>query len=186
LGIGALALVGCSDSHGAGGDGGGEDAGGTSGLDLCETPDDCVVVPASCCGTCGEPTRGDAVALNRASASTYRDMACGDDFACPACAGMPDPTLLATCEANRCVVVDLQAHVSTECGSDADCRVRTADCCECGGATDPASMVAIAIDDAAAFEALVCGGDFGCPECAPAYPASYSAVCDAGRCRFVP
>jgi len=32
----------------------------------------------------------------------------------------------------------------------------------------------------------VCGGDFGCPECAPAYPASYSAVCDAGRCRFVP
>lgn len=142
------------------------------------------VAPRPRCRPTAQPTRGDAVALARTSAPAYRDMVCGDDFGCPACAGQPDPTLLATCEAARCVAVDLQAHPATECASDADCRVRTADCCECGGATDPASM--IAVDGAAANEALVCGEGVGCPECAPVYPSEYRAVCEAGRCVFVP
>lgn len=172
----ALLLVACSGSHT-----GGDDAGSTERFDECEVPTDCVVVPESCCGSCGAAARGDAVAVHTARAGDYRRSACdpvGGD--CPACFMEPDPTLVATCEAGRCVVVDLQEHPSTECAAAADCRVRAVECCECGATITPSTVVAVS--DPAAFEPLVCDPGTGCPECAPTYPDDLVPACEAGRC----
>jgi len=171
----ALLLVACSGSHT-----GGDDAGSTEPFDECSVPTDCVVVPASCCGSCGAASRGDAVAVNTARTSAHRASACGDDADCPACFAEPDPTLVATCEAGRCAVVDLQAHPSTECAAATDCRVRAVECCECGATISPSTVVAIS--DPGAFEPLVCEPGMGCPECAPVYPDDLVAACEAGRC----
>jgi hypothetical protein len=72
-------------------------------------------------------------------------------------------------------------HPSTECQSPADCRVRTTDCCECGGATDPEHLIAIAISGDAAYSALVCDPNTACTECAPTYPPA-QVVCVDGHC----
>ena len=159
-----------------------EDGGGTVD-DTCTVPSDCVVVPASCCGSCGQPTRSDAIAIAADQQSAYRASVCGDDLGCPACFMEPDPTLLATCEAGRCVVVDLATHAATECTSSTDCRVRAAECCECGATITESTVVAVS--DGAAFEALVCDPGTGCPECAPVYPDTFGATCDAGRCAMI-
>lgn len=170
-------LLACTDSHSPGE----SDAGAR--WDECALPSECVVVPASCCGACGVATRGDAIAVHRARVSEHRASVCGDDFGCPACAGVPDPTLVATCDAGRCVVVDLQVHAATECETAGECRVRASECCECGATIGPSSVVAVS--DGSAYEALVCDPGMGCPECAPDYPDTLSAICEDARCRVV-
>lgn len=174
--LGAV-LVACSSTHAPGDDGSVDD------LDTCSVPADCVVVPASCCGSCGAATRGDAVAVSVARVSDHRSSVCGDDLGCPACFMEPDPTLLATCDAGHCALVDLQTHPATECAVASDCRVRAAECCECSATISESTVVAVA--DAAAFEALVCEPGAGCPECAPVYPDTFGATCDGGRCAMI-
>lgn len=173
----ALFAAGCPSTHGPDTDG------GADGFDECAVPSECLVVPASCCGSCGAATRGDAVAVSRSRADAYRASVCGDDFGCPACFMEPDPTLVATCQAGRCVVVDLQLHAATECAGPTDCRVRASECCECGASITPSTVVAVS--NGAAYEALVCDPGTGCPECAPVYPDDYGAFCDEGRCVMV-
>ncbi|MEZ4338455.1 MAG: hypothetical protein R3B82_17685 [Sandaracinaceae bacterium] len=177
LWIGALLLTGCPSSHGMD-----EDAGGVV-YDECSAPSDCVVVPASCCGSCGAATRGDAIAVATDRASAYRTSACGADTGCPACFMEPDPTLVATCTAGRCAVVDLAMHAATECTVSADCRVRAAECCECGATITESTVVAVS--DGAAYEALVCDPGMGCPECEPLYPDTIGATCEGGRCAII-
>jgi hypothetical protein len=145
-------------------------------------------VPVSCCGTCGTATRGDAIAIARARAGEFRSGACGAGSVCPPCAGTQDPSLLATCQAGRCALVDLLDVPSNACTADADCRVRSVDCCECGGRTGRDGLVAIRVDAEPAFSALVCDGPtVACPECAPVYPSEARAVCDprARHCALV-
>ncbi|MBX3276203.1 MAG: hypothetical protein KF729_38475 [Sandaracinaceae bacterium] len=173
--LAALLLTGCPSAHGG-------DA-GAAGYDACRVPSECVVVPASCCGACGAARRGDAVAVSVARADAYRAVACGGDPTCPACFSPPDPTLVATCEADRCVVVDLSRHPASECAASSDCRVRASACCECGATISESTVVAVSNE--AAYAALVCDPGTACPECAPVYPAEYGAVCDAGRCAMV-
>ncbi len=151
----------------------------------CSVPSDCVVTANTCCGECGEATLGGSTAVNQDSLADYRDMLCAEDPICPACATMLNPELVATCEADRCEVVDLGMDAMTECTAADECIVRTVDCCECGGATDRGSLIALNQDARADYEALVCDPGTGCAECAPVYPADVSAVCDAGRCTLV-
>lgn len=151
----------------------------------CTVPADCVVVPQSCCGTCGVATRGDAIAIPRSRASSHRSEVCRDEMACPACAGLSDPTLLATCRAGRCELVDLLDDPAlTGCEVASDCRIRTVDCCECGGRTSRDAVVALRADAESAFSALVCDGSgVACAECAPVYPPEAMVSCDAERRR---
>lgn len=151
----------------------------------CSQPSDCVVTANTCCGECGQATLDGSTAVNEDALATYRDSLCDDDPICPACPSAPNPELVATCEADRCEVVDLGMDALTECTSSDQCRVRTVDCCECGGATDPGSLIAIRADREGDYAALVCDLGTGCPECAPVYPSDVSAVCDAGRCTLV-
>jgi len=192
-----LMLAGCESSHSPG-DGGGRTDGpvrdsgrdsavGDGGSDpfACAGPSECIVVPASCCGSCGAATRGDAVAVNVARSSDYRRPMC-DGVGCPACFMEQDPSLVATCRAGRCEVADLHTEPAAECSSDGDCRVRTRDCCECGGDVSRAGIIAIATSHIVDYEALVCDPGTACLECAPVYPAEVSAVCSsAGFCDVV-
>lgn len=170
-----LACGGKSDD--SGGAGGGDGTGGSSALTACSKNSDCIVVPKSCCGSCGGATRQDALAVHQGKASEYRQGVC-QGMGCPACYMPTDPTLVATCNAGSCEVVDLLLHASTACTDPSECRVRTTACCECGGPTDDEHLIAISAD--APYSALVCDGQ-GCPECAPQYPPK-TLACAAGHC----
>jgi len=179
------ALSGCTDSH-SGGDAGGTDTGGGS-FDLCEVSSECVVVPVSCCGSCGAATRGDAIAINSDQAGAHRMSVCGPMGDCPACYMPQDPTLVATCNAGRCEIVDLRDDDIAACAEASDCRIRTKDCCECGGDTSMEGLIAIPRESENAYMELVCdeGMFTGCPECAPIYPPEASATCVDGFCAVV-
>jgi len=199
LGLGLTAIVasaGCEPSATAGTGGGG--AGGThsqggqgqggslAGFTDCTTSSQCIVIPASCCGSCGAATRDDAVAVNAAEGSAYLDLVCAGVAGCPGCYMMQDPTLVATCDEGTCVVVDLHEHPSAACDSHDDCRIRTHDCCECGGDVTEESLIAINQSSEASFAALVCDAGTGCPECLPVYPAGAVAQCHPdGYCEVV-
>jgi len=173
-----LVLIDCGgQSEENGGTGG--SGGGIPGLAACTANADCIVVPKSCCGSCGAATREDSIAVNAKKASDYRSSVC-DSMGCPACYMPTDPTLVATCSAGTCQVVDLLKHAATSCTSENDCRVRTTACCECGGPTDDEHLIAVAQEPA--YSALVCDGQ-GCPECAPQYPPK-ALVCEAGHCKI--
>jgi hypothetical protein len=179
LALGVALLGSCEDDSG-----GPDDAGGQQGLLACDVNSDCIVVPESCCGTCGAPTRGDALAINDASTAEHSRRVCASDVGCPACAPLfIDPTLVATCRAGRCEVVDLRKHEASTCEQDTDCKLRTPDCCECGGDASMGRLLGIARTAEADYAELVCDPEQACPECLPAYPSEVTVECSAsGRC----
>ncbi|MCZ7682880.1 MAG: hypothetical protein M5U28_30400 [Sandaracinaceae bacterium] len=144
----------------------------------CASPTDCVVVPRSCCGTCGVASRGDAVALHRELAASARSARCAGT-GCPDCTADPDPTLLATCRARRCELVDLLRSPLTRCRTADDCQVRTSACCVCDGT---APYVALASDQDDEYAALVCAPDARCGSCLMTRPSAPIA-CLRGHCR---
>jgi len=144
-----------------------------------------VLAANDCCGPCGAPQLGDVDAVNEDMLEEHFDEVCPDPNAepCPDCPSAPNPFLVATCDGAHCQAVDLKQDPITECVENTDCRLRTADCCECGGNTDPWALIAIAVDAEGAYSELVCDPDAGCPECAPVYPEEASAHCDeTGHC----
>jgi hypothetical protein len=153
-----------------------EPGGGVQSPDAaCTSNADCIVVPVSCCGSCGRATRGDVKAVNRGK---YEPSA--GNCVCPDCYNEPDPTLFATCDAGYCRVVDLSEDPSAQCTSDGDCHLRMQACCECGSSTDLSQVVAIS--DESKYADLVCDVGQACPACAPVYPSWLSAACSAGHC----
>jgi len=181
--LAVLPLVACTDSHGPEEDGGGAD------FTACTASSECIVVPASCCGSCGAATRGDAIAVSTSRASAYSTSVCPDGAACPACFMEQDPTLVATCEAGHCALVDVLTEPYAACTDDADCKLRSSDCCECGGDVSSAGLISIRADGEGAYMDTVCdeGASEPCPECAPTYPADAAAACDvaAGHCHVL-
>ena len=167
----------------AGGSGGAAGQAGAGGADVsCSEPSDCVVVPVSCCGSCGVPARGDAQAVRADRAADVSKRACAGGGGCPACAGVPDPTLIATCDAGRCTLVDLLKHPTTACRDDGDCRLRTNQCCGCPG---PAPigfehLIAVSSED---YRSLVCDQAVACLGCEPQFPEDALAVCNFGHCQ---
>lgn len=178
--VAAMIISSCggkSDTDGTGGSGG---SGGDT-FSACTKNSDCIVVPASCCGSCGAATRGDAAAINREQVSSWQTHACGNDMVgCPACYMAPDRTLLATCRANTCTIVDLKTDAASACTQDSECRVRTHECCECGGTISPQELVGIS--DETAYTSLVCDSGQSCAECAPLYPSEVTVQCASGHC----
>lgn len=150
----------------------------------CEYPADCLLRSASCCGSCGAPSRTDTIALAVDYASTYANDVCGDDAMCPACAAQPDNTLLATCDAGQCVVIDLLEHESTACTDASECIVRTPECCPCGGSTDEFSVIAVSTTATVGYETLVCDPRADCATCEPEYPA-VTVDCIDDHCQVV-
>lgn len=163
--------VGGSGGGPAGSGGGPAGSGGTSAdMFACQVPTDCMLRPASCCGSCGAATREDSIAINKQFASQYASSTCGPDTGCPACYMAQDPNLLATCRAGQCAVVDWLTHPANACQSPGDCQVRTNACCECDGPKDPDHLIAVPASAGSSFSQLVCDPNSFCPECEPLYP----------------
>jgi hypothetical protein len=85
--------------------------------------------------------------------------------------------LVATCRERRCQLVDLLEHEASACESDDDCRVRTPDCCPCGGDTSLGRLIGVSSENM--YSALVCDSDSACPECLPTYPDEVTVSCNA-------
>ncbi len=167
-------------------DGGDGDGDGDGDVDwaACDVPSDCVLSFNTCCGTCGVPTLDDYDAINwMEEAAHYAEVCTEPDPICPNCASAPNPWLTATCADATCAELDLETHPLNTCEVDADCRIRTPSCCECGAPTDVWSLIAVPVEAEAELTELLCDPDLGCPECAPVYPDELSAVCTVdGRC----
>jgi hypothetical protein len=179
-------------STGGSGTGGGAQAGAPSGgtgggvtvnYRACLVNSECVLRSASCCGSCGAPTRADVIAINQATLAAYTTSVCDPNQTCPDCAAMTDPTLVATCQQGQCEVVDLTTSPMTACTTDTACVIRTNACCECGGPMDQGSIIALNHDAGASYAALVCDPNVGCLDCLPDYSTVPALpVCQSGHC----
>ena len=148
----------------------------------------CVVRPASCCGNCGQPSADDMIGVNQAHLSDYAMSVCRDALDCPACAGMPIPSLTAICAEGRCEALDIASSgLSDGCTEDRDCIVRPNRCCYGCGMVTRETLIAVRRDAANDLHALlrcpgIAVGD-GCPYCEYRLPPDISAECNAeGQC----
>jgi len=160
------------------GDGGVSDGGGDGSLPAdvtaCTTGDDCVVIPSSCCGSCGAATPTDMVAVRKDKVSAARAARC-TGVGCPACFMEQSANLQARCVSGKCQAFDVRADAVSACSGPNDCKLRMAECCECGGT----HVIAIASSKEAAYTSAVCPASPSCAKCAPTYPMFTVAVCDA-------
>ncbi len=165
---------------------GGTSSGGSGDISSCTDNSQCEVVPVSCC-SCGTGSVNNYLAINSQYDTVYNQR-CGavDCAACPPIAYDPNNPVyyyVPTCQAGRCVIVDLKTTDITECVTATDCEVRagTGCCSSCSGAPD----VALNQAHASELSKLVCnqqGAPTGCPACAqPELPAG-SLGCESGRC----
>jgi len=168
-------------ADGTGGSSGTDGTGGTASYGACSMTSECMVRPRDCCGSCGAATRTNAIAINRGNADSYTLAVC-ENSGCPECYMPQDPTLLGRCEGGACKVVDLRAQPLTACTSNADCRVRTTSCCECGGNVTLEALIAIRRDAEAEYQRLACDLSVDCDACLPPYPSGAVASCQEGRC----
>lgn len=162
--------------------------------DDCDATSECELTIASCCGSCGVPTREDIAAVNtERSSDHYRDVACPASAEgpvdCPACEGMQDPHLVATCDMMPfrpvCAVVDFAASPYSDCTTAEDCVLATPSCCACG-AIDAAQTIAVRSDQASQINAVTCDlGDTCSDPCVPTFAPDLTPVCNAGRCEVL-
>lgn len=159
------------------------DAGGPPAWQACTSPSECVVSPASCCGSCGAARPGDMIGVHRDHQSDYSTIACAGGGACPGCFAQQDPALVATCSSGICEAVDLGATRATECAIDDDCNLAVPQCCACG-TMDPWQVISLASAHASDLYTLICDPGLDCGACPgpPEFPAGLTAGCDAGRC----
>ncbi len=180
---GSHANGGAAGTGTAGGGNAGSSSGGANLVPddvACGVPSDCVVVLNGCCDTCGPASASDRLAVNKNRVDEVAKEVCSEPVPCPKCASFPNPALVATCEAGRCKLVDLSLEPLAKCATDADCRLRTNTCCECGGPTDAGHLTAVGKQGG--IESIVCDPGFACDECLPQYPSDAVAVCVDGHC----
>lgn len=151
----------------------------------CTAPGQCVVAPASCCGSCGAPTPGDMEGVNQSKLSEHATGACPGGQGCPACFMETSKDLLGVCRASTCQAIEVSKDAISACGVDADCVVR-AGCCDCQLSTEKSAYTAVSKAGLAEYTANACGAgvDCGCPS--PSVP-KFKAVCGATKhCEVVP
>lgn len=156
-------------------DGSASDASAPGVSRACTKSSDCAIAEKSCCSFCTTPTLDDVLAVNVESVTAYRESFCtGESPPCPMCVPAPaNPTIHAMCVSGQCEAIDVRAYAG--CSADADCSVRTVDCCECGGDLD--ALIAIS-DPMGYWSSPACSSTQACDACAPVYPESPRATCD--------
>jgi hypothetical protein len=149
----------------------------------CDEPPDCTITTKTCCGVCGEPTLGDVIAIPVERLDAYRTDVCAEPVACPDCASIANPSLIATCEAGACRALDVRTLDLSRCEADSDCIARSASCCACD---DRYGRIAIRADKEAEYAALVCpSSDYDCAGCEPGLLPAQEVYCaDDGHCRL--
>jgi hypothetical protein len=156
------------------------DAGPPADWAVCTDQGQCSVNPVGCCAVCGAPTLADVEGVRMGREDQHYAEVCPVPEPCPRCPSFDVPELVPTCAAGQCKVVDLRMEAITACTTDAECRIRTTSCCECGG--DPRYVAVSTTTESDAYAALVCPTGTACPECVPVYPDTVVARCVAGHC----
>jgi hypothetical protein len=144
----------------------------------CSAPGTCILAAKNCCGVCGEPRLTDVNAVNEARVAEYTKAVCPVPRPCPDCPSAIQPNLQAFCRSGRCTAVDIRTDALSTCATDGDCMLRYEACCECGASGD-FSIIALNATKAGDYARERCKTTTSCAECAPAYPATLKAVCDA-------
>ncbi len=143
----------------------------------CTTHGECTLTFRNCCASCGLTQEYDVLALRVDSPSPLPLGLCNDG--CPDCVNTENLALQPACIDGQCQVIDLTSYAA--CTTEADCHLRTKDCCECGGSTTPADLMSVN----ASFPSTPdwCG-DVACDACLPDYGTSALATCatDVGMC----
>jgi hypothetical protein len=158
-------------------------AGGNASFGKCTGPGQCILAEPGCCGSCGRIGLDDVEPIHQDQQKAFYAATCDDPTGpCPGCASLPNPDLFAFCDAGQCAEADITKHAANVCKTSQDCRLRIGlACCEaCVGSRE--QVVAIPVAFEKELLALVCGGDVGCPACAPQYPPYAVAACEGGRC----
>jgi len=145
----------------------------------CTEPGSCIVVPRSCCGSCGAAITADMIGVESSQAGPYRSSVC-KDTGCPACYRQQDPFLQAFCEASHCTAIDLHGDPMTACTTDSDCQLRYAACCEPCDAP-MSGLLALNPGQISSYRAKACAPDATCPKCMVRYPDAAKAMCDATK-----
>jgi hypothetical protein len=183
-GGGRAGAGGSGGSAGRPGTGGSTGAAGDvdSGLDfgVCSGPGQCILMPVSCCGVCGQPTASDFVAINSSNSAAYQKHQCPVALPCPACATTANPNLGARCVQSHCQVFDVQkVSEYSSCQAPSDCVLRNgAGCCECGGN----GWISVSQSGNAALRRDECAPNGACLTCAPVPPTGAVPVCVGGVC----
>lgn len=184
-----LAMVGaCGGKASTTGTHSGDGDGDLPTIDLsCNETADCVLVSATCCGTCARPTLADVTAIRVDQVAEHLEQVCDEDTACPDCLGQENPNLFAVCEEGRCQAVDLTEHSASECTTPDDCILLPDACCECGAANYPENTVAIHRDRTSEFVTSQCaqeglGEPVACDTCTWSPSYGTSSGCSLGHC----
>lgn len=143
----------------------------------CQAPHECALVPRGNCPVCGRPTLNDVRAVGPEELARVR----AAPATCAACETEPNPDLFATCEAGRCVAVDVRQDQVSACDADSECVVTEPDCCACHP-----GWVAVRAGSQGDFYRRQCGDQ---PICSPCErhgaPAHLLARCLEGHCAVV-
>jgi hypothetical protein len=142
-------------------------------------PGQCTLVWDGCCAPCGGTDTSHYHAVRSENAAAFLAEECPHPPACAAC-NEPPPPVVATCTPNGCDVLQLAPDPAIACEIDTDCRVRTKDCCECGGNTATSNLIAISNEQR--YSDLVCPAAASCDDCLPTYENAPRARCANGRC----
>jgi hypothetical protein len=142
----------------------------------------------ACC-FCYHYSVSDLAAVNARYAPSYRARVCENTSSCSPCASWQrdvSPNVVATCREGRCAVVDIYDTAITECETRADCKFRSSRCCGCMESPGSTLIIAIGVDQDAAYEALRCDSGEACAECSVTIPEApdYYQACFSGRCGF--
>jgi len=152
----------------------------------CTKNSDCSFELEACC-FCYTYSVGDLAAVNTRYAESYRNRVCADTSSCSPCGSWPRdvaPNVVATCRAGRCAVVDILETELTACDTEADCKFRSSRCCGCSESAGSGLVIAIGVDQDAAYEALRCDPGAACAECSATIPEApdFYQACFGGHC----
>ena len=145
----------------------------------CSMPGMCALVPRSCCGACGQPTKTDQIAIPRDKYGDYRTLACSGDggpVSCPDCAAAPDPELQAFCRSGSCEPVFVPSDAISACTTDADCVLVSGVCC--GLCDSERVLVAITKGKEGEFVNQICDPRVDCAPCPTPTPIKSKTHCD--------
>ena len=134
----------------------------------CTRHSDCQLQLRTCCGPCVPPL-GSALLGTRVTSPGLRETVCGD-VACDDCYTPPSTTAYAACIDGLCGVIDVTEQAA--CDTDADCRLVTKNCCECGGDFTFEGVMAVSSDPLRPE----CAG-VGCDGCLPPRPEGIYGAC---------
>jgi hypothetical protein len=165
--------------------GGVSDDGSSPSWATCTLNSQCTLAGRSCCEPCGMPTLVEVDAVNEGRLDEHRNAICPGPVVCAPCQvpSTKNPNLVATCSTDVCQARDFRTELATACATDGDCRLRFASCCECGGSTVGAGLIAMNPSHESLFAALVCDPRQVCPDCAAIYPTDVAAYCASdGHC----